>query len=162
MTGRGVLVTGGAGYIGSHVVRQLGEAGERVVTLDNLSRGFREAVSYGPLIVGDTLFIAQCLTAVDKLTGKVLWKTPGPGGSPGSPAYQVLDGIPQFGAGVGNGMGSVEHRIILHGMPLLSGLAPSRHPKTTAAQRKSATADQPHTSSGSASLAKAASSPSLL
>ena len=35
MSQNGILVTGGAGYIGSHVVRQLGEAGERVVTLDN-------------------------------------------------------------------------------------------------------------------------------
>ncbi|MBS0394287.1 MAG: UDP-glucose 4-epimerase, partial [Proteobacteria bacterium] len=49
-----ILVTGGAGYIGSHVVRQLGEAGERVVTLDNLSRGHRRAVTHGPLVVGDT------------------------------------------------------------------------------------------------------------
>jgi UDP-glucose 4-epimerase len=49
-----VLVTGGAGYIGSHVVRQLGEAGEDVVTLDNLCTGFREAVTAGQLIVGDT------------------------------------------------------------------------------------------------------------
>jgi UDP-glucose 4-epimerase len=54
MSGNGILVTGGAGYIGSHVVRQLGEAGEKVVTLDNLSRGFRHAVTHGPLIVGDT------------------------------------------------------------------------------------------------------------
>ncbi len=50
----GVLVTGGAGYIGSHVVRQLGEAGYRVVTLDNLSTGFRDAVLYGDLVEGDT------------------------------------------------------------------------------------------------------------
>jgi UDP-glucose 4-epimerase len=49
-----ILVTGGAGYIGSHVVRQLGEAGERVVTLDNLSTGFSEAVTHGELVVGDT------------------------------------------------------------------------------------------------------------
>jgi UDP-glucose 4-epimerase len=54
VSGNGILVTGGAGYIGSHVVRQLGEAGERVVTLDNLSRGLPEAVTYGPLVVGDT------------------------------------------------------------------------------------------------------------
>ena len=54
MNGQGILVTGGAGYIGSHVVRQLGEAGERVVTLDNLSRGFRQAVTAGTLVVGDT------------------------------------------------------------------------------------------------------------
>jgi len=47
------LVTGGAGYIGSHVVSQLGAAGERVVVLDNLTKGFRQAVTSGELIVGD-------------------------------------------------------------------------------------------------------------
>jgi len=50
----GILVTGGAGYIGSHVVRQLGEAGEHVVVLDNLSTGFADAVLYGELIEGNT------------------------------------------------------------------------------------------------------------
>jgi len=49
-----VLVTGGAGYIGSHVVRQLGEAGHHVVVLDNLGKGFAEAVLHGELVVGDT------------------------------------------------------------------------------------------------------------
>jgi UDP-glucose 4-epimerase len=48
-----ILVTGGAGYIGSHVVQQLAEAGERIVVLDNLGRGFRQAVTAGELIVGD-------------------------------------------------------------------------------------------------------------
>lgn len=50
----GILVTGGAGYIGSHVVRQLGERGENVIVLDNLSTGRKEAVLYGTLVVGDT------------------------------------------------------------------------------------------------------------
>jgi len=49
-----ILVTGGAGYIGSHVVKQLGRAGHSVVTLDNLGKGFREAVTAGELVVGDT------------------------------------------------------------------------------------------------------------
>ena len=48
-----MLVTGGAGYIGSHVVRQLGEAGEKIVVIDNLGRGFRQAVTAGELVVGD-------------------------------------------------------------------------------------------------------------
>jgi UDP-glucose 4-epimerase len=51
---KAVLVTGGAGYIGSHVVRQLGEAGEKVVILDNLSTGFEDAVLFGELVIGDT------------------------------------------------------------------------------------------------------------
>ena len=49
-----VLVTGGAGYIGSHVVKLLGKAGHQPVTLDNLSKGRSDAVLFGPLIVGDT------------------------------------------------------------------------------------------------------------
>jgi UDP-glucose 4-epimerase len=48
-----VLVTGGAGYIGSHVVRQLGEAGYDVVVYDNCSTGIAASVLYGKLIVGD-------------------------------------------------------------------------------------------------------------
>jgi UDP-glucose 4-epimerase len=50
-----ILVTGGAGYIGSHMVHELADAGERVVVLDNLSTGFDWSVAKGvPLIVGDT------------------------------------------------------------------------------------------------------------
>lgn len=53
MSKASILVTGGAGYIGSHVVRQLGAAGEKVIVLDNLGRGFRQAVTAGELVVGD-------------------------------------------------------------------------------------------------------------
>jgi UDP-glucose 4-epimerase len=50
-----ILVTGGAGYIGSHMVHELADAGEAVVALDNLATGFDWAVAEGvPLIVGDT------------------------------------------------------------------------------------------------------------
>ena len=48
-----VLVAGGAGYIGSHVVLQLRARGERVVVLDNLVTGFRQSVLDAPLIIGN-------------------------------------------------------------------------------------------------------------
>lgn len=54
MSKKSVLVTGGAGYIGSHVVKQLGQRGDSVVVLDNLSTGFADAVLHGKLIIGDT------------------------------------------------------------------------------------------------------------
>lgn len=49
-----ILVTGGAGYIGSHVVRQLSESGYNAIVLDNLSTGFTES-----LIHGETLIVAD-------------------------------------------------------------------------------------------------------
>lgn len=48
-----VLVTGGAGYVGSHIVRQFGEHGRDVVVLDTLDTGFREAILCGALVEGD-------------------------------------------------------------------------------------------------------------
>jgi UDP-glucose 4-epimerase len=50
---KNILVTGGAGYIGSHVVKQLGKAGYNLVIYDNLSTGLSSAVLYGKLITGD-------------------------------------------------------------------------------------------------------------
>ena len=64
----GVLVTGGAGYIGSHVARQLDERGERVVVLDNLYTGFASAVLNGTLVkgdVGDGRLVSQLLREHD-------------------------------------------------------------------------------------------------
>ena len=54
MTQNKILVTGGAGYIGSHVVRMLTDTGRPVVVLDNLSTGFADAVLGAELVVGDT------------------------------------------------------------------------------------------------------------
>jgi UDP-glucose 4-epimerase len=64
-----VLVTGGAGYIGSHMVHALRDAGETVVVLDNLSTGFRWALPADvPLFVGETgeeALVAAILAAYD-------------------------------------------------------------------------------------------------
>jgi UDP-glucose 4-epimerase len=59
-----ILVTGGAGYIGSHTVQQLLARGESVVVLDNLSTGFRQSVPGVQLIegdVGDTALVGSLL-----------------------------------------------------------------------------------------------------
>ena len=53
MMSQSILVTGGAGYVGSHACKALARAGYRPVVYDNLSRGHREAVRWGPLVEGD-------------------------------------------------------------------------------------------------------------
>jgi UDP-glucose-4-epimerase GalE len=59
-----VLVTGGAGYIGSHAAKALRQAGHRVVIYDNLSAGHREATLGAPLIQGDTADVATMRRAI--------------------------------------------------------------------------------------------------
>src|SRR5437660_7914633 len=62
-----VLVTGGAGYIGSHMVYALLAAGEKAVVLDNLSTGFDWAIAEGvPLIVGETGDQALVATLIEE------------------------------------------------------------------------------------------------
>jgi len=59
-----VLVTGGAGYIGSHTCKLLAQEGFEVAVVDNLSRGHREFVKWGPLIeadIGDTARLREAL-----------------------------------------------------------------------------------------------------
>lgn len=50
-----ILVCGGAGYIGSHMVKLLSESGHSVTTFDNLSTGHRVAVKWGDFVEGDLL-----------------------------------------------------------------------------------------------------------
>src|SRR5258708_38930756 len=51
--GKNILVTGGAGYIGSHACKALAKAGYTPIAYDNLGYGHREAVRWGPLVEGD-------------------------------------------------------------------------------------------------------------
>ena len=75
-----ILITGGAGYIGSHMVRTLGEKGNDVVVYDNLSTGHRDSVLYGRLVVGDTsdaaaldaLFRAEAFDAVAHFAASIV------------------------------------------------------------------------------------------
>ncbi len=59
-----VFVTGGAGYVGSHACKAFADAGWEVVTYDNLSRGWRDLVQFGPLIEGDILDTERLSAAI--------------------------------------------------------------------------------------------------
>jgi UDP-arabinose 4-epimerase len=59
-----ILVTGGAGYVGSHACKALAAAGWRPVVFDNLSRGHREAVRWGTLVEGDLADRAAVVAAL--------------------------------------------------------------------------------------------------
>lgn len=59
-----MLVTGGAGYIGSHAAKALSRAGYTVIVFDNLSAGHRDAVRFGELVVGDIADVAAVRRAI--------------------------------------------------------------------------------------------------
>ena len=61
-----VLVTGGAGYIGSHACKALAAAGYEPVVYDNLVYGHREAVRWGPLEQGDTADEARLIEVIER------------------------------------------------------------------------------------------------
>ena len=61
-----VLVTGGAGYIGSHAAKALSQAGHRVVVYDSLVAGHREAVKYGEFVQGDILDTGTLRSTINK------------------------------------------------------------------------------------------------
>ena len=62
-----VLVTGGAGYVGSHCSKAFAQCGWKVVVFDNLSRGWRDAVRWGALIEGDLLSPEAIGKALDQV-----------------------------------------------------------------------------------------------
>lgn len=75
-----ILITGGAGYIGSHVVKALGKLGHKLTILDNLSTGHKEAITFGELVVGDLsdeklldqLFLTNKFQAVFHFAGSIV------------------------------------------------------------------------------------------
>ena len=75
-----ILITGGAGYIGSHVVKALGTLGYDLVIYDNLSTGHREAVTYGEFVLGNledkdklnSLFLHHRFGAVLHFAGSIV------------------------------------------------------------------------------------------
>ena len=62
-----LLVTGGAGYVGSHCCKNFSQAGWDVTVFDNLSRGWREFVRWGDLIEGDIMNQDDLANAIDKV-----------------------------------------------------------------------------------------------
>ena len=67
-----ILVTGGAGYVGSHCCKEFAAQGWKVVVFDNLYRGWRDMVRWGELIEGDILDAAALQAAIAKVKPDVL------------------------------------------------------------------------------------------
>ena len=61
-----VLVTGGAGYIGSHACKALAAAGYEPIVYDNLGRGHRWAVKWGPLEEGDISDTPRVMEVIER------------------------------------------------------------------------------------------------
>ena len=92
-----ILVTGGAGYVGSHVVKALRDAGESPVVFDNLSTGLRENLLPGiPFFLGDTLSpeqLKQAMSGVDSIIHMAAHKAAGESMmAPGKYAINNLNG----------------------------------------------------------------------
>jgi len=68
MNDRNVLVTGGAGYVGSHICKILKDKGYTPVVFDNLSTGHKEFVKWGPLFVGNILSLSDLESAFEKFS----------------------------------------------------------------------------------------------
>ena len=75
-----ILITGGAGYIGSHAVKALGKLGHELTIFDNLSTGHKKAITFGELVVGDLsneklldeLFATKKFDAVLHFAGSII------------------------------------------------------------------------------------------
>ena len=75
-----ILITGGAGYIGSHAVKALGKLGHDLTIFDNLSTGHKKAITFGELVVGelsnekllDELFATKKFDAVLHFAGSIV------------------------------------------------------------------------------------------
>lgn len=65
---RYIMVTGGAGFIGSHICKALGRAGMVPVTYDNLSTGHADSVRWGPLVQGDIADVARLRWAMGEFS----------------------------------------------------------------------------------------------
>ena len=111
---RVVLVTGGAGYIGSHAAKALRRAGYRTVIYDNLSAGHREATLGAPLIEGDirdvdavrralresgasaVMHFAAWLIVSDSVSDPVGYYRNNVAGTLGTLAAMAAEGVTQF------------------------------------------------------------------
>ena len=66
-----ILVIGGAGYIGSHVIKALAEQGHTLLTYDNVSTGYRRVILAGDLVLGDPAEFIVDSSKIQRLLG---WK----------------------------------------------------------------------------------------
>lgn len=120
-----ILVTGGAGYIGSHACKALAAAGHTPVTVDNLTRGFRELVKWGPLEQGDVLDGAWLRDVIRRYTPSAVFHFAGYISVPESvsqPELYQRNNVEGFKSLIDAMQGNVQHLVLssscaVHGVP---------------------------------------------
>lgn len=138
MSAEPILITGGAGFIGSHTAKLLGRSGLQPAVYDNLSTGNRSAVRWGPFIHADLLQTAQLVQAIERYKPRAVIHfaaSVSVGESVGNPAKYYLNNVAGTQSLLDACLAGGVDKIIFSSSSAIYGM-PAELPITEAAQQQ--------------------------